>query len=139
MTTRSHFKPSSIGDIHRSSMVEARVNTMLGVGHRTGTTDGIGTRQTIDHYNSWYREAEGRPSYRAPAIEKAQSNIGPDAKPIDGSMKFGVQASSIPLPPGLSARGDPATPMNARDSVELPDSRDSFGHNTHARFSRVRG
>lgn len=140
MTTNSHFQASTIGGVHQLSMVEARYNTLEGVTNRPGTTDFVpGVRQTIDVYNSWYHEAAERDKELAPAIARAQSNLGPDYKPIKGSELYGVNASSVTPRAVPGSRGMVHAPMMRGDVVDLPDRRDSFGHNDKNRISRVRG
>ena len=140
MTTNSHFRASAIGDLHQMSMVEARYQTIEGTQHRPGTTGMTpGGRQTVDAYNSWYAETADRERELATPILRAQSNMGPDYKPIRGSELYGVQASSLSPDSVQGARGLQSTPLMRGDSVRMPDRRDSFGHNTKNRFDRVRG
>jgi len=140
MTTNSHFQASTIGGIHQISMVEARYATLEGVQHRPGTTGSTpNSRQTIDAYNAWFHESELRDKQLAEPIRRAQANLGPDSKPIQGSETAGVNPSSYRPVQAETARGVPATPMMRGDVVVLPDKRESFGHNTKTRVPRVRG
>lgn len=140
MTTQSHFSASAIGDLHQLSLVEARYNTLEGMQHRPGTTGMTpGGRQTISAYNSWYAETVDREKQLATPILRAQSNMGPDYKPIQGSELHGVQASSFSPDSVPGTRGFRAIPLMRGDSVRMPDRRDSFGHNSKNRFTRVRG
>ena len=138
MSTLSHFETSTIGGIQQMAMTKAREDTMYGVQHKPGTTGMTGTRQTVDAYNAWFYENEDRPRVLAGPIRRAQANLGPDYKPVKGSELHGVQASSYRPGPIPSVRGTEAEQMTVQDSVPLPDVRNSFGHNTKTRFSRVR-
>lgn len=138
MSTLSHFETSTIGGIQQMSLTRAREDTMYGVQNKPGTTGMTGARQTIDTYNSWFYDNEDRPRVLAEPIRRAQANLGPDYKPVEGSEKYGVQASSYRSGPVTTVRGTDARPLSANDKVDLPDFRDSFGHNTKNRFSRVR-
>lgn len=136
-----HFKPSTIGDIERYSQVEARYATVTGLAHRTGYDKGQTPtgRVTISGYNLWVAETAGRPIYLAPPIARAKEFTGPDYKPTITSKIYGVNESSHGDLHVKAARGAPARVMQPSDATELPDPRDSFGHNEHVRVTRVRG
>lgn len=138
MTTQSHFQMSTIGEIHRKSMSIARQETLTGVQHRPGTTGGTPSRQTIDAYNKWYVENYDRPKYLADPVARVRGQIGHDFLPKVGSEKFGVNASSIELGPARGARGLVAKQLTPGEGVELPDRRDSFGHNPKNKLARAR-
>ena len=136
-----NFKASSLGELYRTSRVEARYATVTGLAHRTGYDRGLipTGRVTISGYNEWVEENAHRQKVLAPPIARAQKFVGPDYKPTVSSKKFGVNRSSHGFVHEKATRGAPARVMQPGDTVPLPDPRSSFGHHTHTRIPRVRG
>lgn len=139
--TVEHFKSSNLGDVQRYSQVEARYATVTGLAHRTGFDHGVTPtgRVTISGWNEWVEENADRDRFLAKPIARAKKFIGPDYKPMIGSATYGVNRSARGDIHDRAARGAPARVMQPGDTAQLPDPRNSFGHNAHMRIARVRG